>query len=77
MAEDQAAEVLALGEAQAADRRGSLDVPFDSADPMFSSDEFRIFEMKIRRCPRARPHDWTLCPFAHPVSNYYPLHYHY
>lgn len=59
-------EVSAQGEGQPADRRASLDVPFDSADPMFSSDEFRVFEMKIRRCPRARPHDWTLCPFAHP-----------
>lgn len=23
---------------------------------------------QIKRCPRARPHDWTQCPFAHPVS---------
>ena len=22
---------------------------------------------QIKRCPRARPHDWTQCPFAHPV----------
>lgn len=64
MAEDQALEVP-QGEVHT-DRRASLDVPFDSADPMFSSDDFRIYEMKIRRCPRARPHDWTLCPFAHP-----------
>lgn len=21
---------------------------------------------QIQRCPRARPHDWTGCPFAHP-----------
>ena len=21
---------------------------------------------KVKRCPRARPHDWTQCPFAHP-----------
>lgn len=69
MAEDQPLEVP-QGEAHA-DRRASLDVPFDSADPMFSSDDFRIYEMKIRRCPRARPHDWTLCPFAHPVSLIY------
>ena len=72
MAEDQSVEVP-QGEAHA-DRRASLDVPFDSADPMFSSDEFRIFEMKIRRCPRARPHDWTLCPFAHPVSLIFTLY---
>jgi hypothetical protein len=66
--QEQAVEAPMQGEAQPADRRASLDVPFDSADPMFSSDEFRVYEMKIRRCPRARPHDWTLCPFAHPVS---------
>ena len=22
--------------------------------------------LQVKRCPRARPHDWTLCPFAHP-----------
>lgn len=37
-------------------------------DPAFMTDEFRIYQMKITRCPRARPHDWTSCPFAHPVS---------
>lgn len=21
---------------------------------------------QVKRCPRARPHDWTQCPFAHP-----------
>lgn len=25
-----------------------------------------MFEFKVKRCPRARPHDWTACPFAHP-----------
>jgi len=50
-------------------RRTSLDnTPFDFRDPQFSSDEFRIWEMKIKRCPKARPHDWTMCPYAHPVS---------
>lgn len=49
-------------------RRGSLDgVPiFDCSDPQFCTDEFRMYEMKIRRCPKSRPHDWTTCPFAHP-----------
>ena len=22
--------------------------------------------LQVKRCPRARPHDWTCCPFAHP-----------
>lgn len=33
---------------------------------MYSSDEFRMFEFKVRRCMRGRSHDWTECPFAHP-----------
>ena len=48
-------------------RRLSLEAgPYDFNDPMFSSDEFRVWEMKIRKCPKSRPHDWTMCPFAHP-----------
>ncbi|KAF4368604.1 hypothetical protein CsatB_008187 [Cannabis sativa] len=39
-----------------------LDVHADS----FSCDHFRMFEFKVRRCGRARSHDWTECPFAHP-----------
>ena len=68
MAEDRPSE--AVQDELCSSRRASTDtVPFDFADPLFSSDEFRIWEMKIRRCPRARPHDWTLCPYAHPVSS--------
>ncbi|KAK9152829.1 hypothetical protein Sjap_000309 [Stephania japonica] len=37
----------------------------DVEDP-FSSDEFRMYEFKVRRCMRSRSHDWTDCPFAHP-----------
>ena len=22
--------------------------------------------VQVKRCPRSRPHDWTMCPFAHP-----------
>eukprot|EP00898_Chlorokybus_atmophyticus_P001804 jgi/Chlat1/2624/Chrsp178S02466 len=33
---------------------------------LYSSDDFRMFEFKVRRCMRARSHDWTECPFAHP-----------
>ncbi|CAJ1978902.1 unnamed protein product [Sphenostylis stenocarpa] len=37
----------------------------DNGDP-YASDEFRMFEFKVRRCTRSRSHDWTDCPFAHP-----------
>lgn len=45
------------------------DVSDDSAilmDPYSSCDDFRMFEFKVRRCPRGRSHDWTDCPYAHP-----------
>ncbi|XP_074588272.1 zinc finger CCCH domain-containing protein 20-like [Curcuma longa] len=32
----------------------------------YASDEFRMYEFKVRRCGRGRAHDWTECPFAHP-----------
>ncbi|XP_020596057.1 zinc finger CCCH domain-containing protein 35-like [Phalaenopsis equestris] len=32
----------------------------------YSSDEFRMYEFKIRLCNRSRSHDWTECPYAHP-----------
>ncbi|KAL5222947.1 hypothetical protein ABZP36_027660 [Zizania latifolia] len=28
-------------------------------------DELMMYEFKVRRCPRARAHEWTLCPYAH------------
>ncbi|KAM0029332.1 putative transcription factor C3H family [Helianthus debilis subsp. tardiflorus] len=37
-------------------------VPLDA----FTCDHFRMYEFKIRRCARARSHDWTECPYAHP-----------
>jgi len=37
----------------------------DLGDP-YASDEFRMYEFKVRRCTRSRSHDWTDCPFAHP-----------
>eukprot|EP00210_Caulerpa_lentillifera_P009127 g8701.t1 len=39
---------------------------FDLDSAIYASDEFRMHEFKVKRCPRARPHDWTQCPFAHP-----------
>ncbi|KAL6975870.1 hypothetical protein U1Q18_024666 [Sarracenia purpurea var. burkii] len=37
----------------------------DAAD-LYSSNHFRMYEFKVRRCTRSRSHDWTDCPFAHP-----------
>ncbi|CAA0816218.1 Zinc finger CCCH domain-containing protein 2 [Striga hermonthica] len=38
----------------------------DDSDDPYSSDHFRMFEFKVRKCSRSRSHDWTDCPFAHP-----------
>ncbi|KAE8676064.1 Zinc finger CCCH domain-containing protein 20 [Hibiscus syriacus] len=38
----------------------------DSPVDAYSSDHFRMFEFKVRRCVRGRSHDWTECPYAHP-----------
>ncbi|RDX97674.1 Zinc finger CCCH domain-containing protein 23, partial [Mucuna pruriens] len=32
----------------------------------FSTDDFRMFQFKVRKCPRGRFHEWTECPYAHP-----------
>lgn len=48
-------------------------------DP-YSSDHFRMYEFKVRRCTRSRSHDWTDCPFAHPgekARRRDPRKYHY
>ncbi|XP_021742498.1 zinc finger CCCH domain-containing protein 2-like [Chenopodium quinoa] len=39
---------------------------FDPDDDPYSSDEFRMYEFKVRKCTRSRSHDWTDCPFSHP-----------
>ncbi|XP_072956577.1 zinc finger CCCH domain-containing protein 23-like [Typha angustifolia] len=41
-------------------------LPSNSEADSASSDEFRMYEFKVRRCPRGRPHDWTACAYAHP-----------
>ncbi|XP_010417368.1 PREDICTED: zinc finger CCCH domain-containing protein 23-like [Camelina sativa] len=38
----------------------------NDSDESSLTDEFRMYEFKIRRCARGRSHDWTECPFAHP-----------
>ncbi|XP_050204778.1 zinc finger CCCH domain-containing protein 2-like [Mercurialis annua] len=47
------------------DHKGSESDDQDLLDP-YSSDQFRMYEFKVRRCTRSRSHDWTDCPFAHP-----------
>ncbi|XP_054796550.1 zinc finger CCCH domain-containing protein 23-like [Prosopis cineraria] len=58
----------------------SLCEDFDASFDAFSSDQFRIFEFKIRKCARSRSHDWTECPYAHPSEKARrrdPRKYHY
>ncbi|GAQ79223.1 zinc finger CCCH domain-containing protein [Klebsormidium nitens] len=47
---------------------------------IYSCDQFRMYEFKVRRCMRGRSHDWTECPFAHPgekARRRDPRKYHY
>ncbi|KAJ0597104.1 putative transcription factor C3H family [Helianthus annuus] len=39
---------------------------FDITSETFACDSFRMYEFKVRKCARARSHDWTDCPYAHP-----------
>ncbi|KAG8381838.1 hypothetical protein BUALT_Bualt05G0014400 [Buddleja alternifolia] len=46
----------------------------------FTCDNFRMFEFKVKKCARARSHDWTDCPYAHPgekARRRDPRKYHY
>ncbi|KAK1405295.1 C3H1-type domain-containing protein [Heracleum sosnowskyi] len=56
--------------------------PQDDEDDcnLYSADQFRMYEFKVRRCTRSRSHDWTDCPFAHPgekARRRDPRKYHY
>ncbi|KAL1224594.1 Zinc finger CCCH domain-containing protein 23 [Cardamine amara subsp. amara] len=44
----------------------SNDSDSSSGDESSLTDEFHMYEFKVRRCARGRSHDWTECPFAHP-----------
>lgn len=44
----------------------SSDDGFNTDSDPYSSDQFRMYEFKVRKCTRSRSHDWTDCPFAHP-----------
>ncbi|XP_022870416.1 zinc finger CCCH domain-containing protein 2-like, partial [Olea europaea var. sylvestris] len=66
----QAAEMLMDSPKSADDGLFQRFLPYnnfddDDADP-YSSDRFRMYEFKVRKCTRSRSHDWTDCPFAHP-----------
>ncbi|XP_052198566.1 zinc finger CCCH domain-containing protein 49-like [Diospyros lotus] len=50
------------------------------SDAYYSSDHFRMFDFKVRKCTRGRSHDWTDCPYAHPgekARRRDPRKYHY
>ncbi|KAK4433267.1 Zinc finger CCCH domain-containing protein 29 [Sesamum alatum] len=36
---------------------------------VYGTDEFRMFNFKVKPCSRAYSHDWTECPFVHPGEN--------
>ncbi|XP_030448706.1 zinc finger CCCH domain-containing protein 20-like [Syzygium oleosum] len=53
----------------AALRRHQADPDSDGPDSpvdLYTSDQFRMYEFKVRRCTRGKSHDWTECPYAHP-----------
>ncbi|KAF8727334.1 hypothetical protein HU200_018936 [Digitaria exilis] len=59
--------LAALGEYLSAGRSGDADVDAAAAEAEAEADdEFMMYEFKVRRCARARSHDWTACPYAHP-----------
>eukprot|EP00887_Chlorella_sp_A99_P004925 scaffold4.g4925.t1 len=37
----------------------------DDSSPLFQTDDFRIWCMKVIPCTKRFVHDWTVCPFAH------------
>ncbi|KQK05294.1 zinc finger CCCH domain-containing protein 37 [Brachypodium distachyon] len=62
--------LVALGEylssgAAAGHNEGDAGAVADAADAE-ADEEFMMYEFKVRRCARARSHDWTACPYAHP-----------
>lgn len=40
--------------------------PSELDNEAYMTDEFRMYEFKVRRCTKTRAHDWTECPFTHP-----------
>ncbi|KAL6851759.1 hypothetical protein ACP4OV_020323 [Aristida adscensionis] len=60
--------LAALGEYLSAARGGAGEDGDEAAAEAEADDdpEFMMYEFKVRRCARARSHDWTACPYAHP-----------
>jgi hypothetical protein len=44
--------------------RGEAELDDDA--PLFATDDFRMFQMKIQPCAKRFVHDWVTCPFSHP-----------
>ncbi|KAI3422887.1 uncharacterized protein J3R85_011623 [Psidium guajava] len=64
-----AASPYALQDILAALPRHQADPDSDGPDSpvdLYTSDHFRMYEFKVRRCARGKSHDWTECPYAHP-----------
>ncbi|XP_010047645.2 zinc finger CCCH domain-containing protein 20 [Eucalyptus grandis] len=64
-----ASSPYALQDIIAALRRHQSDPDSDGPDSpvdLYTSDHFRMYEFKVRRCARGKSHDWTECPYAHP-----------
>lgn len=40
-------------------------LPLEDHSPLYLTDEFRIYFMKVLPCSKRYVHDWTTCPFAH------------
>ena len=66
-------------------RTEKKDYPIDPSLPdirngIYSTDEFRMFTLKVKPCSRAYSHNWTERPFVHPGENARrrdPRKYHY
>ncbi|KAG4952897.1 hypothetical protein JHK84_038945 [Glycine max] len=41
----------------------------DINNGVYGTDEFRMYNFKVKPCSRAYSHDWTECPFVHPGEN--------
>ncbi|KAF6985724.1 hypothetical protein CFC21_083160 [Triticum aestivum] len=59
-------EYLSSSAAAAGASHGDHQSAVDTDADAEADDEFMMYEFKVRRCARARSHDWTACPYAHP-----------
>ncbi|KAH1263787.1 hypothetical protein AAZX31_02G279000 [Glycine max] len=41
----------------------------DINNGVYGTDDFRMYNFKVKPCSRAYSHDWTECPFVHPGEN--------